>query len=64
MLHNIFTKEITLILPNFQEQKRIERGIATSLVTCFIGLEYVKEYIAIYIKRQKTIQKAFEAMER
>ena len=63
MVHNILTKEISLILQNYQKQKRVERGIVTSLVTSFIGLAY--EGISCYLhnKRQKVLWKAFEAMK-
>ena len=47
-------KEIPLNLPNFHNQKRIERGIMTSSVTSLIRLAY---------EGQKALHKAFEAME-
>ena len=62
-VHDILTKEIPLILPNFQKNKREKRGIITSLVTCFIGL--VCKDISSYLhnKRQTALKEAFIAME-
>ena len=57
-------KEIPLILPTFKKNKREKRGIIATLVTGFIGLVY--EGISSYLhnKRQKALQKAFDAMGR
>ena len=38
VVHDILTKEIPLILPNFPKNKKEKRGIITLLVTGFIGL--------------------------
>ena len=70
-VHDILTKEIPLILPNFPKNRKEEARFA-SLVTgliCFIsnriyhGLAY--EGISSYLhnKRQKALKKAFMAME-
>ena len=40
IVHDILMKEIPLILPNFQKNRKEKRGIITSLVTGFIGLAY------------------------
>ena len=53
-VHNIKTKEIPLILLNFEKNKKEKRGIITSLVTSFIGLAY-KVYLAIYIINDKKL---------
>ena len=57
------TKEISLILPTFPKERKVRRGIITSLVTGFIGLAY--EGISSYLhpKRHKALHKAFVAME-
>ena len=61
--HDILTKEICLILPNFPKNRKEKRGINASLVTCFIRLAY--EGISSYLhnRRQKALKKAFLAME-
>ena len=61
--HKILTNEISLILPNFPKDRKEKRSIIASLVTGFIGLVY--EGISSYLhnKRQKTLHKAFMAME-
>ena len=61
--HNVLTKEIPLILPDFQEHKRVERGIVTSLVAGFIVLGYEGILIYFHNKSQNALQKAFGAME-
>ena len=61
--HEISTKEISLILPNFPKDKKEKRNTIASLVTSFIGLVY--EGISNYLhnKRQKALHKTFVAME-
>ena len=46
-------KEIPLILPNFQKNKKEKRDIITSLVTGFIGLAYEGISSNLHNKRQK-----------
>ena len=62
-VHDILTKEIPLILPNFPKNRKEKRHIIASLVTGFMGLVY--EGISSYLhnKRQKALKKAFMAME-
>ena len=57
-------KEIPLILPNFQMNKKEKRCIITSLVTYFIGLGYEGIFSYLHNKRQKALQRAFIAMEK
>ena len=52
MVHDIYAKEIPMILPDFQN-RRVEIGIVTSLVTSFIRW-LMKEYLAIYITKTKS----------
>ena len=63
-VYNILMKEISSIGPTLKKSKREKRGIVTTLVTGFIGLAY--EGISNYLhnKRQKALQKSFDAMER
>ena len=56
-------KEIPLILPKFQKNKKEKRGIITSLVTGFIGLPYKVKSSYLHNKRQTALKKAFIAME-
>ena len=60
--HDILTKEIPLILPNFLKNRKEKRGIIILLVTGFIGLAH--EGISIYLhnKRQKALKEAFMTM--
>ena len=51
-IYNILTKEIPLILLNFQKNKKEKRGIITSLVTGLIDW-HRKGYLAIYIIKGK-----------
>ena len=44
-------KEIPLILPHFQKNKKEKRGIIASLVTGFIALEY--EGISSYLHNKR-----------
>ena len=62
-VHDILTKEISFILPNFPKNRKEKRGIITLLVTGFIRLAY--EGISSYLhnKRQKALKKAFTAIE-
>ena len=39
-VHDVLTKDISLILPNFPKNRKEKRGIITSLGTGFIGLVY------------------------
>ena len=54
--HDILTKDISLILPNFPKNGKENRNIIALLVTGFIGLAY--EGISSYLhnKRQKALQ--------
>ena len=55
-VYNILTKEIPMSLPNFQKkakQKKVERGIVTSVVTCIIWLLY--EGICSYLHKRTEI---------
>ena len=54
------TKEILLILPNLEKHIRVEKGIATSLITSFLGLTY--EGISNYLHK-KILQGVFGVME-
>ena len=58
-IHDILTKEIPLILPNFPKHRKEKRGIITLLVTGFTG--FISNYL--HNKRQKTLKNAFMAME-
>ena len=53
-VHNILTKDIPLILPNFNNHKRVERGMVTSLETSFTGLTCERIISYLHIKRQNT----------
>ena len=61
-VHDILTKEIPLILPNFPKNRK-KRGIITSLVIGYIRLAY--EGISSYLhnKTPKALKKVFVAME-
>ena len=61
-VHDILTKEIPLILPNFPKNRKKKRGKIISLVTRFI--RFACEVISSYLhnKRQKALKKAFVAM--
>ena len=61
MVHHIFIKEIPIILPNVQQQKIVQRGTVTSLVTRIIGLAYEGISSSLLNKRQKVLQKIFRA---
>ena len=56
-------KEIPLILPNFQKNKKEKRGIITSLVGGFIGLAYEGISSYLHTRRQTALKKAFIATE-
>ena len=58
-VHNILTKEISLMPPNFPKNRKEKRNIITLLVTGFVGLMY--EGISSYFhnKRQIALKKAF-----
>ena len=62
-VHEILTKEISLILPSFPKDRKDKRSIIVSLVTSFIGLAY--DCISSYLhnKQQKALHKACMAME-
>ena len=62
--HEILTKEIFLILPNFLKDKKEKRRIISSLVTSFISLAYESISSYPHNKRQRALQKAFMAMEK
>ena len=62
-VHNILTKEITMILPNFLIQKRVEKAIVALLVTGLLAFAYQGISRYLHNKRQNTIQKAFGDME-
>ena len=51
--HEILTKEISLILPNFPNDKKDKRSIIASLITGFIGLAYKGIFLAICITKDK-----------
>ena len=53
-----------MILSNFNYDKRVERGVGTSLVTGFLGLAYEGISIYLYIKSHEPLQKDFGAMKR
>ena len=61
--HDIFTNEITLILPTFTKNERQMRGILTSLITGFIGMAYEGISSFLHYKRQKALHKVVHAME-
>ena len=52
-------KEIPLIIPNFEKNKKKKRGIITSLVTCFIRLAYEGLSSYLHNKRQTALKKSF-----
>ena len=62
-VHDILTKEIPLILPNFPKNRKEERGVMASLVTGFIRLAYEGISSYLQIKRQKALNKAFMVKE-
>ena len=57
-VHDILMKEIPLILPNIQENKKEKRGITTSLVTDFIRLAYKGISSYLHNKRQTALRKS------
>ena len=57
-------KEVPLTLPTFKMNKREKIGIITTLGAGFIGLAYEEIFCYLHNKRQKALQKAFDAMER
>ena len=61
--HDTWTKEISLILPNFPKNRKEKRRIIASLVTGFIRLAYEDISSYVHNKRQKALKKAFVAME-
>ena len=63
-VHNILTKEIPLILPTFQKNKKEKRGIITLLVPDFIGLAYKGISSYLHTKRQRALQRTFISMEK
>ena len=62
-MHDILTKEISLILPVFQKNRREKKGIITSLLTGFIGLAYKGISSYLHNKRQAALEKAFVTMQ-
>ena len=62
-VHDIFAKELPLILPNFPKNRKKKRGIITSLATGFIRLAYESISSYWHNKRWETLKKAFMAME-
>ena len=50
--HEILTKEISFMLPNFPKDRKEKRSIITSLETNFIGLAY-KGFLAICLTKDK-----------
>ena len=61
--HEIFMKEISLILPTFCKERKEKRSIIYSLVTSFIGLACKGISSYLHNRRQKALHKAFVAME-
>ena len=63
MFFEIFTKDLSLILPTFPKERKQKRGIITSLISGFISLAY--EGISSFLdhKRHKALQKVVVAME-
>ena len=57
-------KEIPLILPKFQKNKKEKRGIITLLVTDFIGLAFEEISSYLHNKRQKALQRVFISTEK
>ena len=56
-------KEISLVLPNFQKHRKENRSKIALLVTSFIGLVYKDISSHLHNKRQKSLHKAFMAMD-
>ena len=63
IVHDILTKEIPLILPNFPNNRKEKRSIITLLVTGFIRLACEGTSSYLHNKRQKALNKALLAME-
>ena len=61
--HEILTKEISLILPNFPKDRKDKSSIIASLVTSLISLAYSGISSYLHNKRQKALHKAFMVME-
>ena len=61
--HNILTNEISLILPNFQKDRKGKRSIIASLIKGFIGLAYEGISSYLHYKGHKALHKAVAAME-
>ena len=65
MVYDILTKNILLIyFQHLKKNKKEKRGIITLLVTGFIGLALEELSSYLHNKREKALQKAFDAMER
>ena len=62
--YEILTKEITLILTTFPKDKRHKRGIITSLIIGFIGLECKGISNFLHYKWHNALHKAVVAMKR
>ena len=59
----IMTNEISLMLPTFNKNERQKRGIITSFITGFIGLDYEGISSFLHCRRQKALQKAVNVMK-
>ena len=60
---DILTNELALIIPTFPTKDRQKRGIITSLITGFIGLDYEGISSFLHHKRQKALHKAVNAID-
>ena len=57
MVHDILTKEISLMLQNFPKNRKENRGIITLLVTGFIGMAYEGTSGYLHNKTQAPLKK-------